>query len=304
MSSLSIVSITLNIQNNRSYPQRISVLGSPVNPLDTANAKTEYRWDVTALLLSNSETLTLQYKPIGSANFSLYTSILLNPTIESILSALDNLGIGFFQYYTELGQNYFSTYNDEYIFGNLTIDPNGAPATTTLIPPTTTIIPTTIIPPTTTIIPPIVCGQWQIINSNNTTTVDYYDCSGNFQTMVLMPNEIVGCFNVDSNGFGLNQPFQADFPITQTPCPIGISYDVSPSSALTAGLACALLGNIQLYAIEATPLTVTRFYTDVFCTVAFSGDTNYYRYQLTGGGGSYTGQINLGGFVTNISGCP
>lgn len=84
----------------------------------------------------------------------------------------------------------------------------------------------------------------------------------------------------------------------------GFAYDVSPTSALSSSLACALTGNIQLYAIEASPLSVTRFYTNINCTIAFSGDTNYYRYQLTGGGGSYNAQINLGGFVTNASGCP
>jgi len=43
---LAEVGLTLNIRNNRTYPIQISVLGGPVNPLDTANATTEYRWDV------------------------------------------------------------------------------------------------------------------------------------------------------------------------------------------------------------------------------------------------------------------
>lgn len=141
--SLSVISITLNIRNNRSYPQRINVLGSPVNPLDTANAKTEYRWDVTSLFLTASEYLVLEYKPAGATTFSLYTvSEILNPNIESIIAALNNLGIGYFNYYTELGQNYISTNNDEYVFGTLTINSN-IPTTTTTTSTTSTSTSTT-----------------------------------------------------------------------------------------------------------------------------------------------------------------
>jgi len=236
--SLSIVSITLNIRNNKPYPQRVSVLGSPVNPLDNANATTEYRWDVSSLILSASETLILEYKPIGAGFFSTYTYELTNPNIQSILNALDSLGIGFFNYYTELGQNYFSTFNDNYVFGNLTINPNGTPATTTTtIAPTTT---TTTIAPTTT-----------------TTTI------------------------------------------------VGFSYDVSATSSVDAPTACSFVGSTNiLFATQSNPLLVTKFFTDSGCTIPYSGDTNFYKYQATGGGGAYSCQIDLGGNVTNAAGCP
>lgn len=142
--SLSVVSITLNIRNNRTYSQRINVLGSPVNPLDTANALTEYRWDITAYVATSSDTLTLQYKPVGASVFSTFTYLLSNANSEAIISALNTLGIGYFNYYTELGQNYISTNNDNYVFGDLTIDSNIAPSpTTTSTTSTTTAAPTT-----------------------------------------------------------------------------------------------------------------------------------------------------------------
>ena len=143
--SLSVVSITLNIRNNRTYPQRINVLGSPVNPLDTANALTEYRWDITAFTPSSSDTLTLDYKPLGASVFSTYTYQLSNPNGEALVAALNGLGIGYFSYYTELGQTYLSTNNDDYVFGNLTINSN-APVT----PTTSTTSTTTTAAPTTT----------------------------------------------------------------------------------------------------------------------------------------------------------
>jgi hypothetical protein len=153
--SLACVSITLNIRNNTTYPIRINVLGSPYNPLDTTNAKTEYRWDITAFTPSNDDTLTLEYKQYGAAVFSTYTSQIYNTNIDGIIAALDGLGIGYFQSYTELGQLYLSTYNDVVEFGLLTISNNGAPATstttstTTAAPTTTTTSSTTTAAPTT-----------------------------------------------------------------------------------------------------------------------------------------------------------
>ncbi len=149
--SLSVVSITLNIRNNRTYPQRINVLGSPVNPLDTANALTEYRWDITAFTPSSSDTLTLEYKPLGASVFSTYTYLLSNPNSEALVAALNGLGIGYFNYYTELGQNYLSTNNDDYVFGNLTINSNvPVTPTTSTTTTTTTAAPTTTSTTTTT----------------------------------------------------------------------------------------------------------------------------------------------------------
>ena len=147
--SLSVVSITLNIRNNRTYPQRINVLGSPVNPLDTANALTEYRWDITAFVPSSSDTLTLEYQSLGASVFSIYTQELSNPNSDALVAALDGLGIGYFNYYVELGQTYLSTFNDDYVFGNLTINSNVTPTTSTTST-TTTAAPTTSTTSTTT----------------------------------------------------------------------------------------------------------------------------------------------------------
>jgi hypothetical protein len=124
---LAEIGITLNIRNNRTYPIQISVLGGPVNPLDTVNATTEYRYDVTALSLTSSDTLVLKYKVNGAANFSTFTAQIVDGNIESIVIALNTLGIGYFQFYVESGQSYFSTYNDNYEFGQLEIISNVGP---------------------------------------------------------------------------------------------------------------------------------------------------------------------------------
>jgi hypothetical protein len=80
---------------------------------------------------------------------------------------------------------------------------------------------------------------------------------------------------------------------------------VSSTSSANAPAACSFAGSTQtLFAATNNPLLVTRFFTNAGCTIPYSGDTNFYRYQLTAGGGSYSAQIDLGGFVTNTANCP
>jgi uncharacterized delta-60 repeat protein len=113
--------ITLNIQNNNNYAQEISVLGNPYNPLDTVNAKTEYRWDLTGFVFTNEDTVSVQYRGINETLFQTYISGLQAQTLESVVVALNGLQIGFFNLYTELGLTFIGTYNENYVFGDLNL---------------------------------------------------------------------------------------------------------------------------------------------------------------------------------------
>ena len=115
------VDITFNVQSNVNYPVRIDILGNPYNPLDTVNATTEYQWDVTSFTFTNESYVVIQYQINGAPTFSTYVSILPSQTIQGVVDALNGLGIGFFNTYTQLGQTYISTYNDNYTFGQLNI---------------------------------------------------------------------------------------------------------------------------------------------------------------------------------------
>ena len=119
--SLQGVDITLNIQNNRDYAQQINVMGNPSNLLDTANATREFRWDVSAFSFTNENSVTVQYKQNNSASFSTYTALLPSKNLNGVVSALNGLGIGYFNTYTELGSTYIGTYNQNYVFGDLNI---------------------------------------------------------------------------------------------------------------------------------------------------------------------------------------
>ena len=90
------VNITLNIQNNTDYPQEINIMGNPSDLLDTVNATTEYRWDVSAFSFTNEDSVTIQYKPNVSATFSVFTAALQGDNLTSVVYALNEFGIGYF----------------------------------------------------------------------------------------------------------------------------------------------------------------------------------------------------------------
>ena len=115
------VDITLHIRNNRNYPQEMNILGNPYNLLDTANAKTEYRYSVSALVFTNENTVSLQYRLKGTTSYILFVQNLGAANMHAVVTALNLLGIGYFNYFVELGLEYIATNNDNYEFGNLNI---------------------------------------------------------------------------------------------------------------------------------------------------------------------------------------
>ena len=123
--SLAKIEITLDIQNNTNYSQTINVLGNPYNLLDTVNSKTEYRWNVTGVSLTTENYLSLQYRGVNQSVFSVYISGFGTNTLQSVVNSLNDLQIGYFNLYTELGQTYIGTYNSNYVFGQLNIYANG-----------------------------------------------------------------------------------------------------------------------------------------------------------------------------------
>jgi uncharacterized delta-60 repeat protein len=115
------IDITLNIQSNVNYTTTANILGSSINLLDTSNATTEYRWNVTSFSFTNENSVSVQYKINGATNFSTFNAGIGSQSFQSVVDALNTLGIGTFNTYTEVGQVYIGTYNQNYAFGNLNI---------------------------------------------------------------------------------------------------------------------------------------------------------------------------------------
>jgi hypothetical protein len=146
--------ISLNVRNNTNYPQQINVMGNPSNLLDTANATTEYRYDLTGFTITNEDNVSIQYRKVGDPSFSTFTWGLQGTDLQGIIIALNNLGIGYFNLYNELGNTYVGTYNDDYEYGDLAVYSNASPTTTTTTTTTTIAPTTTTTTTTTTLVPP------------------------------------------------------------------------------------------------------------------------------------------------------
>lgn len=115
------VDLNLTITNNVDYPVQVNILGNPFNLLDTANQKTEYRWDLTGFTFGQEQSLSIQYKPNGAADFSTFSGTFTPQTLEQVVNVLNGIGIGFFSLYTSGANTYIGTYNDNYTFGQLNI---------------------------------------------------------------------------------------------------------------------------------------------------------------------------------------
>ena len=290
--SLSVVSITLNIRNNRTYPQRINVLGSPVNPLDTANALTEYRWDITAFTPSSSDTLTLDYKPLGASVFSTYTYQLSNPNGEALVAALNGLGIGYFSYYTELGQTYLSTNNDDYVFGNLTINSN-APVTptTSTTSTTTTAAPTTTTSTTSTTTTAAPTTTTSTTTTTTTTSISFgigyknstytgYDNSndaciagGSAPTVIVYANSIIGDGLVLYLDSSLTIPFTSNGGYFWSSGGIGIYSYFTYSGQIIGLTPCGASTSTTTTTTTAASTTTTTSTTSTTTTLANFSDT-------------------------------
>ena len=114
--------ITILIKSNRSYVQGFNAMGSIFNGNDNANANQEYRYNFTGYVFNTSNsTLTIQVKGIGASTFTTFSTPFNGNTVQSVAQTLNTLSIGIFSTYTDLGQTYVSTHNDDNVYGDLTI---------------------------------------------------------------------------------------------------------------------------------------------------------------------------------------
>ena len=109
-------------------------------------------------------------------------------------------------------------------------------------------------------------------------------------------------------------PTPTSTPIPPTPTAVvSYSYQIGPSyTQSNIGLACNRIngsnGEIEDFKEEVFAATdvaadVTQFFTNTSLTNAYGGSGQYHAYYRTGGLADYTGQVSVGGFVTNRTPC-
>ena len=120
--NIAATEITILVKSNRSYVQGFNAMGSPYNGNDNANANQEYRYNFTGYVFNTSNSiLTIQVKGIGASTFTTFSTPFAGNTVQSVAQTLNTLSIGIFNTYTDFGQTYVSTHNDDNVYGDLTI---------------------------------------------------------------------------------------------------------------------------------------------------------------------------------------
>ena len=111
-------------------------------------------------------------------------------------------------------------------------------------------------------------------------------------------------------------PTPTSTPIPPTPTPtstnvIFYSYQIGPGYTFSnIGDACANINGepedfkTEVFAATDVAANVTQFFTDTGLTSGYDGGGLYHAYyKTTGGVTDYTGEVSVGGFVTNRTSC-
>jgi uncharacterized delta-60 repeat protein len=114
-----IINFTINNTTDGDMPL-VSVVGNDQDPMDTANATTQYRWNFTNLLITTENTVSVQYKAVGEASFSTKSALFLQNSLNGIIAALNTLNLGQFFPTTSGLITYVNNYNNNVVFGDIT----------------------------------------------------------------------------------------------------------------------------------------------------------------------------------------
>jgi hypothetical protein len=119
--------ISINLQNTTTAVIDVSIMGNPTDLADISNQTTEYRWNVTGLTFSGENRISVQYRATSIPDFSIFTAVLQEQSVNGVVSALNTLGIGSFFTFTSGGNTFISNYDNQYVFGVITIYTQGIP---------------------------------------------------------------------------------------------------------------------------------------------------------------------------------
>jgi hypothetical protein len=167
-----------------------------------------------------------------------------------------------------------------------------APTTTTAAPTTTTAAPTTTTaaPTTTTAAPTTTTAAPTTTTAAPTTT------TAAPTTTTAAPTTTTAAPTTTTAA-----------PTTTTAAPSFTTYNIGPdyANATSACTSFSMDFHTEVYAAEAAPALVTRFYTDTALTVGFVGSSDFYAWALAPESTTpfVNGQVSSLGNVSNITGC-
>lgn len=113
--------ITFNIQNTTNGTIPVSILGNNADPMDNANATTQYAWNLGTFNITSQNTILIQYKNPNDSFYTLASVPLQGNQTQDIANALNTLNIGSFFITTSGVNKILNCYNQNVAFNYLNI---------------------------------------------------------------------------------------------------------------------------------------------------------------------------------------
>jgi hypothetical protein len=113
--------INFSIANNTNATVPVSLFGNTADQMDTANATTQYSWNLTSLTITNETQYIIEYRWVNESTFTLFTGTFSGTNLQSIVDSLNTLNLGYFFITTSGGNSFLNNYNQNIVFRNLNI---------------------------------------------------------------------------------------------------------------------------------------------------------------------------------------
>lgn len=113
--------LSFYLTNNTNGLVPVSLFGNNSDPMDNSNATLQYSWNVSSLTITNEDSVYLQFKSPNDASFSVANISFGGGNLINVVNALNTLNLGSFFITTSGASTFINIYNQNIVFGNLTI---------------------------------------------------------------------------------------------------------------------------------------------------------------------------------------
>lgn len=113
--------INLSIVNNTNGFVPVSILGNNADPMDNSNATTQYSWNLGTYAITNEDSILIQYRSINSSVYTIASLPFGGNSLQDVCNALNTLNLGSFFVTTSGANSIINNYNQNLVFGFLTI---------------------------------------------------------------------------------------------------------------------------------------------------------------------------------------
>jgi uncharacterized delta-60 repeat protein len=113
--------INFSIANNTNATVPVSLFGNKADQMDTANATTQYSWNLTSLTITNETQVLIEFRGVNESTFVSSSATFSGTSLQNVVNALNTLNLGYFFITTSGGNSFLNNYNQNIIFRNLNV---------------------------------------------------------------------------------------------------------------------------------------------------------------------------------------